>query len=152
MHSYAPVPTTLVNLLDKIKERDTYIGQFEILGAITPFVSMPPDWFTGYPVELWIDNSGAVAALVKDYSGLMDCARLVNIFHFAVAKLSLESLWIDYVPSESNPADVPSRAHEIQDAASALAEFGAFTPMVIPSFASESGDWLSYIEIARSVW
>ena len=66
MHSYAPVPTSLVKLLDDIKERDTYIGQFETLGAITPFVSMPPEWFTGYPVELWIDNSGAVAALRVD--------------------------------------------------------------------------------------
>ena len=69
-----------------------------------------------------------------------------------MAKLSLESLWIDYVPSESNPADVPSRAHGIHDAASALADFGAFTPMVIPSFATDGGDWLSYVEIAESVW
>ena len=104
----------------------------------------------GRLVELWVDNSGAVAALVKDYSGLPDCSRLVNIFHFAIAKLGLESLWIDYVPSESNPADVPSRAHELPDAAAALAEFGSYVPMTIPEFASEDGGWLSYVHIAQS--
>ena len=152
VHSYAPVPPALVRLLDAIRERETYIGQFELLGAICPFVSLPPEWFQGYPVELWVDNSGAVAALVRDYSGLPDCSRLVNIFHFAIAKLGLESLWIDYVPSESNPADTPSRAHELRDAESALAEFGPYVPMTIPGFASVDGGWLSYVDIAKSVW
>ena len=41
--------------------------------------SMPRSWFAGYPVELWIDNSGAMSALIKDYSGLPDCSRLVKI-------------------------------------------------------------------------
>ena len=153
VHAHREVPPALVALLDAIKQRETYIGQFELLGAIAPFVSMPRSWFAGYPVELWIDNSGAMSALIKDYSGLPDCSRLVNMFHFAIARLGLASLWIDYVASESNPADVPSRAHELGErAANELAEFGRLVDLIIPAFASEDGEWLSFVEIARSVW
>jgi hypothetical protein len=94
-----------------------------------------------------------MSALIKDYSGLPDCSRLVNMFHFAIARLGLASLWIDYVASESNPADVPSRAHELGErAANELAEFGRLVDLIIPAFASEDGEWLSFVEIARSVW
>ena len=107
----------------------------------------------GFPVELWVDNSGAMTALIKDYSGLPDCSRLVNMFHFAVAKLGLASLWIDYVPSESNPADVPSRAHELRDdEMSKLRSLGTEVPMTIPTFATHDGRWLPMIDIAKSVW
>ena len=148
-HAYAPVPPSFTALLDAIKLRQTYIGQFELLGAITPFVSLPPDWLHGRPVELWIDNSSAMSALVKDYSGKPDCSRLVNTFHFAVARLGLASLWIDFVNSESNPADVPSRAHE---EVSELAEYGERVHMVVPDFADADGSWLHMVDIARSVW
>ena len=153
VHAHAAVPASIVALLDACKKRSTYIGQFELIGAITPFVSLPPDWFANYHVELWIDNSSAMATLVKDYSGLPDCSRIVNTFHFAIAKLGLASLWIDYVPSESNPADVPSRAHELGLSADAsLAEFGTLVNMTIPTFASPDGSWLPMTEIAKSVW
>ena len=152
-HAAGRVPDAFVRLLDAIKLRQTYIGQFELLAAIAPFISLPAEWFQGRPVELWIDNSSAVAALVKGYSGKPDCARLVNMFHFAIARLGLASLWIDYVASESNPADVPSRAHELgADAAAQLAEFGRMVEMTVPDFATEDGRWLPLVDIARSVW
>ena len=153
-YAYAKAPTHWVELFDKVKERKSYIGQFELAAAITPFLSLPPEWFQGYPVELWIDNAGAVGGLIKGYSGIPDCARIINLFHFAVAKLGLASLWIDYVPSESNPADVPSRLHEMSEdeARRELREFGELVEMVIPQFANRNGEWLSSIEIARSVW
>ena len=62
-------------------------GRYEIVAAITPFVSLDQKWFEGHPVELWIDNSGAMSTLIKGYSGVPDCARLVNIFRFATAKV-----------------------------------------------------------------
>ena len=66
----------------------------------------------------------------------------------------MESLWIDYVPSESNPADVPSRLHEMseEEARRELREFGELVEMTIPQFADRNGEWLSSIEIAKSVW
>ena len=153
-YAYAKAPDDWIALFDKIKLRKAYISQYELAAAITPFLSLPEDWLRNRPVELWIDNSGAVGSLIKDYSGVPDCARIVNMFHFAVAKLGLASLWIDYVPSESNPADVPSRLHEMspEEAARELSSFGEPMRMVIPSFADENGEWLSSLEIAKSIW
>ena len=76
------------------------------------------------------------------------------MFHFAAAKLGLASLWIDYVPSESNPADVPSRLHEMspEQAKAELSSFGEPMEMILPKFADENGDWLSSLEIAQSIW
>ena len=118
------------------------------------FISLPPEWFHGRPVELWVDNVGAIGGLIKGYSGVPDCARIINMFHFAVARLGITSLWIDYVPSESNPADVPSRVHAMNasEAAAALQGFGELVRAVIPTFADSNGDWLSSVAIAASVW
>jgi len=154
VHAHAKVPDELVKLFDDCKQRDTYIGQFELIAAITPFISLPREWLVGRPVELWIDNSGAIGALLNGYSGVPDCARIVNMFHFAVAKAGCASLWIDYVPSESNPADVPSRFHEMT-LAERQAEstfLGTEVRMHLPAFADASGAWLSPTAIAASVW
>ena len=153
-HAYAKAPQEWVTLFDKIRQRETYIGQYELAAAITPFLSLPKEWFEGYPVELWIDNAGAIGALVKGYSGVPDCAKIVNCFHFAIAKLGIQSLWIDYVPSESNPADVPSRRHEMSDleAQRALSGFGDQVPMKLPVFADDDGEWLSAAGIAGATW
>ena len=153
-YASAAVPPDWVKLFDRIKERQTYIGQFELAAAITPFLSLPADWFAGRPVELWVDNTGAVGALVKGYSGVPDCARIVNMFHFAIAKLGLASLWIDYVPSESNPGDIPSRLHEMSaaEAERELRDFGEPVDMTVPRFADANGDWLSSVSVAASVW
>ena len=61
--------------------------------------------------------------------------------------------WIDYVPSESNPADVPSRAHELKgDERLKLLSLGTEVPMTIPTFATPDGRWLPMVDIAKSVW
>ena len=140
--------------MDGIKKRETYIGQFELVGAIIPFLSFPDSFFRGYPVQLWIDNAGAVGALVKGYSGKPDCAKLVNTFHFAVAHLGIESLYIDYVPTESNIADVPSRWHEMSLDERAEWEPYLGTPVssVIPTLADHTGEWTTYTSIAASLW
>ena len=153
-YAHAPAPESWVTLFDAIEQRQTYIGQFELAAAICPLLSLPTEWLQDRPVEIWIDNSGAIGALIKDYSGVADCARLVNTFHFAAAKAGIQSLWIDYVPSESNPADIPSRLHEMtaREAAEALRDLGDQIPMVLPEFATPAGEWRSYVDIASSIW
>ena len=157
VHAHAPVPASLIALLDNIKARDTYISQFEMVAAITPFASLPADWFKDRPVELWVDNSPAIGCLLKGYSGKPDCAKIANMFHFVFARLGAASLWIDYVPSESNIADIPSRApdgmlHEELSSNPELALLlGLEVPMRIPQFADDNGDWISYLAIARSL-
>jgi hypothetical protein len=153
-HSYAPIPKEMVSLFEALKKKETYIAQFELVAAIVPLISLPDKWLRGYPVELWIDNAGAIGAILKGYSGKADCARIVNMFHFAVAKSGITSLWTDYVPSESNPADVPSRYHEMteEERTEMANEYGPLVPSFVPTFVDEDGIWLSSIEIARQVW
>ena len=105
-------------------------------------------------LELWIDNSGAIGGLLKGYSSIPDCARIINTFHFAIAKLGLASIWIDYVPSESNPADAPSRFHEMSydDVLTASATLGVKYTANLPELASRDGLWLSFSAIAKSIW
>ena len=76
------------------------------------------------------------------------------MFHFAAVKLGIKSMWIDYVPTQSNPADVPSRLHEMSatEAAEALNDLGEPMKMVLPAFADSSGEWLSMRAIAESVY
>ena len=153
-YCYAQAPPEWVALFDRIKQRETYIGQFELAAALAAVISLPEEWLRGRPVEIWVDNSGAVGSLVKGYSGVADCAKIVNLFHFAIAKIGVASIWIDYVASESNPADVPSRLHEMseEEAREALREFGSIMEMTLPTFADANGNWLSSVEIAKSAW
>ena len=127
------------------------VAQCELLAAITPFLSLPREWFENQPVELYIDNSGAVGAIIKGYSGVPDCAKLVNAFHFAVAASGASSLWCDYVNTESNPADIPSRMddagwQEYFDLTDSEAHdiLGESTKMRIPPMADAHGTWLPF--------
>ena len=58
------------------------------------------------------------------------------------------------VPSESNPADVPSRFHEMsaQQRADASDLVGYKIPMVVPDFATADGAWRPYVEAEASIW
>ena len=129
-------------------------AEFELIAAIAPFRSLPASRLAGYHVELWIDNSMAIGSLTKGYSGVPDVARIVNFFEFTVAALGAASLYIDYVPSKSNPADDPSRLHEMdaEEARRAMAEYGEEVPMTIPTFTNEDGTWSSFESVAASVW
>ena len=49
----------------------------------------------------FIDNTGALSALVNGYAGKEDCARFVNMFHIQL--LGLQSkVYFDWVPSKAN--------------------------------------------------
>ena len=62
----------------------------------------------GADVIHFIDNTSALAALTKGYSGVPDSARLVHMFH-AWAAGAGANVWFEYVPSAPNSADEPSR-------------------------------------------
>ena len=62
-------------------------------------------------VILFLDNEAARYALVKGYSPIMSAARLVGEAWLSFASCGA-AVWIARVPSESNPADAPSRGQE----------------------------------------
>ena len=86
--------------------RKQYIGQLELLAAIGVYWSLPE--LRGRRVVHWIDNTSAIAALIKGYSGSPDSVRILHAF--AAFSLGLEvSSWFLWVPSKANIADEPSR-------------------------------------------
>ena len=102
-------------LLDTLVRRRQQIGQVEIIGAIVPYLSVPK-LLAGRDVLHWIDNTSALSALTKGYSGVPDSARrLVHMFH-AWNVGAKAAVWFEYVPSKPNPADEPSRELELAGA------------------------------------
>ena len=64
----------------------------------------------GRSVVFWIDNLAAKYGLQKGYSKVPDSGRIVNAFKVRQATLGMRA-WFEYVPSEQNIADLPSRGH-----------------------------------------
>ena len=83
-----------------------YIGQLEGLAAIAAYYSLP--FLRGERVLHYIDNTSVLAALTKGYSAQVDSARIVHAF-WALAVVAGIEPWFEYVPSEANIADWPSR-------------------------------------------
>lgn len=88
-------------------DKKTYIAELEALAAVAVY-STYPDMFVGRRVIHWVDNTVALAALVHGYSGKPDLAKAVNVFYLQSAALRT-SVYLDWVPSKANIADLPSR-------------------------------------------
>ena len=87
--------------------RQQYIGQLELLAAVAAYTTFP-DLLSSRKVIHWIDNTGALAALVKGYSRAPHSCRIVHAFH--ALNLGFQSrVWFEYVASEANIGDLPSR-------------------------------------------
>ena len=104
VHGSAEVPSEMVEALIC---RGQQIGQIEILGILAPYFSVP-ELLTGRQVIHWVDNTSALSAVTKGYSGVPDSARLVHLFH-AWNVGAQTACWFEYVPTKANPADKPSR-------------------------------------------
>ena len=110
-------------VMDKfVPGKKQYIGQLELLYAVAPYTSMP-HVFKDRQVIHFIDNTSACAALVKGYSRAIDSGLIVNAFHaFNVGVRA--NVFFEYVRSEANPADLPSRDAP-EELASLLVRAGA---------------------------
>ena len=90
-----------------VKGKKTYIGQLELLYAVAPYTTMPRR-LAGRRVLHFIDNTSAIAALVKGYSSAVDSGLIVNAFHAYNVGLVAEP-YFEYVRSAANVSDLPSR-------------------------------------------
>jgi len=88
--------------------KKTYIGQLECLAAEFFLETMPADRLVGRSAMFWIDNLSAKYGLQKSYSKVEDSGRIINAFKVKQAALRLRA-WFEYIPSEQNIADLPSR-------------------------------------------
>ena len=109
-HGAGPVPQYA---RDAFRPRRQYIGQVELAGALTPYLSLP-QLLSGRRVIHFIDNTAALAGLMKGYSRVLDCARFVHAFH-AWNVGARATVWFEYVVTDANPADEPSRDLRLAD-------------------------------------
>ena len=104
VHSSSVLPRALHDLLVARKQQ---IGPCELIAGIAPYLTLP-DLFRGRDVMHWIDNTGALSALIKGYSGKPDLARITSMFHMFNCGLQ-SRVYFEYVESKANVADLPSR-------------------------------------------
>ena len=94
-------------VIGKFKARKQYIGQLELYAALIAYTTFKRE-LQGRKVIHWIDNTGALAALIKGYSSVPDSAQIVHAFHSLNLGLKCK-VWFEYVFTKANIADLPSR-------------------------------------------
>ena len=87
--------------------RKTQICMIELLAAVVAVQTFREE-IRGKLVLLFIDSEPVEAALIKGYSAKDDVCELVGLFWDLVLELRC-SVYIDRVPTDSNPADNPSK-------------------------------------------
>ena len=136
--------STLTIGLDVIRQlvpgKKTYIGQLEALAAACVLTTLPAELLRDRAAIFWIDNLAAKFGLQKGYSRVEDSGRIINAFKVQQASLRLRA-WFEYVPSEQNIADLPSRDafQQMLDVIDAVSggEWTCFEySMVLPKFNS----------------
>ena len=95
------------------EDQKTYIAQLEALAAISVYRAAPTLRnaginLAGRDVNHFIDNTVALSAMIHGYARKPDLARMVNLFHLTTAGMRTRT-YLEYVPSLSNIADLPSR-------------------------------------------
>ena len=107
-------------------DKRTYIAQAELTVAVAVWYTLP-SLLQDRAVMLFIDNVQALSAIIKGYAAQPDCAALVNCFHEAVFELR-SPLWAEWVASEANIADWPTRDDKVH----LIPSTAKFIDMVLP--------------------
>ena len=137
VRSASAEPDWAVFLSSRQEDRKTYITELELLAAIAVYPTYPA-LFAGRKVNHFIDNTVALSALVHGYSGKPDLAKGVNEFYLQMLSLRA-SVYLDWVPSKANIADLPSRGEFRALRAELRGIAGADAPpdhLISPSLAS----------------
>jgi hypothetical protein len=88
-------------------DQKTYIAELEALAALAVYTTYP-SLFAGRTVQHYVDNTVALSAIVHGYARKPALAKAVNVFWMQAAGLRA-SIYLDWVPSKANIADLPSR-------------------------------------------
>ena len=87
--------------------REQVIEQAELAPCVAALTTWPVE-FANRHVLVFVDNNGARAGIVKGICRARESAELVEGFWRRAAALGA-FVWVERVPSRSNPADAPSR-------------------------------------------
>jgi hypothetical protein len=98
-------------------------------------------WCPPYTHMTLVDNCSALSACVHGYADKLDMAKMANSVRLALCSLGVRARF-DWVPTEANISDTPSRVSrkadmsEAEEAAWNLLELPSkdgWTPMIFPS-------------------
>ena len=108
-YAHAQAPRWLLQHLYDLREQKTLIIPLEAVGiAGTYFSKKLESSIRGKDILHFADNKAANAGAAKGYSGAADLARIVSALHSRWAELGIDP-WVEFVKSEANIADEPSR-------------------------------------------
>ena len=108
-YAHAQAPRWLLRHLYDLREQKTMIIPLEAVGiAGTYFSKKLESSIRGKDILHFADNKAANAGAAKGYSGAADLARIVSALHSRWAELGIDP-WVEFVKSEANIADEPSR-------------------------------------------
>ena len=94
-------------MMAAFEDRQQYINVLELVAAILPYASCP-EVFREASVLHFIDNTAALAGVIKGGGAQSDLASLAALFHLTVASLRCR-VWAEYVESDANCSDGVSR-------------------------------------------
>jgi hypothetical protein len=132
-----PVPFRIFEQMHAFKPRAQPINALEAMASVGTYFSLPKDTIAGCDVNHFGDNQAANGSLVRGYSTSPDMARMASAFHLHVARMSAR-VWIEWVPSESNIADLPSRPEDPEAFDALVALKAKKIEFVLPSLSSWS--------------
>ena len=95
------------DVMNKWIPRTNQIAPVELFAPVLA-LELLGEKLRGKKVLLFVDSEPVEGALVKGYSALQDMSELTRVFWEEAAKLKA-LIYIDRVPTDSNPADLPSR-------------------------------------------
>ena len=145
-------------------ERQTYIGQLELLAGLCVYTSLGSSArphgrsIAGRRVIHFVDNTSALAGMARGYAGPTDSRRLVHALHCLLAGYGIKA-WFDYVPSKANVSDEPSRVPELADDVYVIDEASQLQSEPVPFFMpeeeawdSDAADWFGAAEEVLGDW
>ena len=115
--AWTGMPQDMLGFFHGLKAKKQYICQGEIQAMHAPYASNPLDINTGLELDFdWkgrdvlhlADNTAANCGVVSGGSRAPDMARIASAMRIRIAHLRIR-LWVDFVKSEANFADDPSR-------------------------------------------
>ena len=120
-----------MDIVNSLAPRKTQIIPLELLAAAGTLLTYS-DQFASRDVIFFIDNQSVCGALAKGTSKSRDIQHYATAWHILTLHLRCR-VWIEWVPSEANPADKLSR----EGLAPFVPSSGEVDTMVLPSWANQ---------------
>ena len=136
-------PWLLHDDLRDAEKQQQHINALELLALVAVVWTCGVEIFRDRQVLFFIDNTAALSAAVRGCAKSPHLAALSNTLHLSLACLKCQP-WFEWVPSNANPADIPSRgcgedeqafydSHDIQHWPTEM-RFPSFEQLKAPKF------------------